>query len=258
VITEKDIEAFQAKLRLSNNFQPVHIIKKISPFDVLYNANEAEALEIILKSMYGPNLDNYNWAGLSNQKFTSVENALKRFLNLKGMWLDKTIESYAPQNSQPQTQNQLKNNDTVQQSVAPTLPKPNADALSVSVKEDNKNDQDVENVSKERFSKISDLIWILITLPFFIYALAATGHLSFLFVTSFIPKLLISPYSFLCATYVLSFELIGEGANGFEKGWWRRLLSNYCKYLVVTILVFELLILRMFHIDSYIIGIFQS
>ena len=98
-MNEKNVESFQAKLRLSNNFQTANTLKETSPFDHLYNTNEADAVEIILKSMYGPNVDDCNWIGLADDKFEIVEKSLERFLNLRGKWLEVEIEKYAkPQN----------------------------------------------------------------------------------------------------------------------------------------------------------------
>ena len=72
MITDNDIMEFQVKLRLSNNFRPENTFNQTSPFDVLYKSNKTDAIEIILKSMYGPNVDDYNWIGLSDEKFSDV------------------------------------------------------------------------------------------------------------------------------------------------------------------------------------------
>ena len=49
--------------------------------------------------MYEPNVDDYNWIGLSHDQSEIVEKSLECFLNLRGKWLEVEIEKYAkPQN----------------------------------------------------------------------------------------------------------------------------------------------------------------
>jgi p-aminobenzoyl-glutamate transporter AbgT len=43
-------------------------------------------------------------------------------------------------------------------------------------------------------------------------------------------------WKIFCTIFVLVFGLLGEGADGFKKGWWERLLGNY--YFLTLILAF--------------------
>jgi hypothetical protein len=198
-MNEKDVEAFQSKLRLSNNFQTANTLKKTSPFDHLYNTNEADAIEIILKSMYGPNVDDYNWIGLSDDKFEIVEKSLERFLNLRGKWLEVEIAKYAkPQN--------------VAREIEPIkLSKP------------------------KKLFKLSDLPLLALGVPISIVLLGLFLQ-SIPLTISIFASLFLSPYSIISAIFVLVFGLLGEGADGFKKGWWERLLGNY--YFLTLILAF--------------------
>ena len=218
MITEKDIEAFQAKLRLSNNFSPEHTIKKTSPFDVLYESNEANAVEIILKSMYGPNMDDYNWIGLSDKKFANVESSLERFLNLKGKWLDKTIQSYALPKVEPQTQHKE----------ITTVP---AEAHNTPI----------------RASRVILVIACLVLAPLVIAMIFNASMLAF----EIWFALLISPYSFCALVYVVGLGLLGEAADGFKRGWFTRLFESWGYLTLILAGLGELLLPVLFGMEPY-------
>ena len=218
MITEKDIEAFQAKLRISNNFSPAHTINRTSPFDILYKDNEDEAIEIILKSMYGPNVDDYNWIGLSDQKFSDVESSLERFLNLKGKWLDKTIQVYASPKAEPQTHH--KEMDAVP-ARASTTPIGASQVLLV----------------------LAGLVFAPAVLAMIFNASLLSFELWF--------ALLISPYSLCALVYVVVLGLLGEAANGFERGWFARSFASWGHLTLILAGIGELLLAGLFGMESY-------
>lgn len=213
-MNEKDIEAFQVMLRSSNNFQSEHTIKKTSPFDNLYKANEADAIEIILKSMYGPNVDDYNWIGLSDEKFEIVENSLERFLNLRGKWLEVEIKKYAT------PQNEIEDIEPIK------ITKPKKDF------------------------KLSTLLMLVTAVAIFI-AMLGTVLQGAPFIISMFSSLFLSPFSGMSAVFVLLFGLIGEGADGFKKGWWERMLANYWYLTLIITVVWELFFSALFGFESY-------
>ena len=212
-MNEKDVEAFQAILRLSNNFQKENILKGTSPFDHLYNRNESDAVEIILKSMYGPNMDDYNWIGISDEKFEIVEKSLELFLNLRGKWLELEIDKY----SKPKN---------VVRKIAPIkLPKP------------------------KKIFKVSDIFLFAPGVVFSIFMLSLTlpGTPE---VISFFVALFLSPYS-MCSGFILVYLLIVEAFSGFkEEGWLGRVLLIYYHLTLIFAFVGEFVI-SMIGGDSY-------
>ena len=202
-MNEKDVEAFQAILRLSNNFEKENILKGNSPFDHLYNRNESEAVEIILKSMYGPNMDDYNWIGISDEKFEIVEKSLELFLNLRGKWLELEIDKY----SKPKY---------FFRKVEPiNLPKPN------------------------RLFKFSDLLLFAPGILISIFMLNVILPMS-PSIISFFVSLFLSPYS-ICSGLILVYLLILEAFSGFkEEGWLVRVLLIYYHLTLIFAFVGEI------------------
>ena len=218
MITEKDIEAFQAKLRISNNFSPAHTINRTSPFDILYKDNEDEAIEIILKSMYGPNVDDYNWIGLSDQKFSDVESSLERFLNLKGKWLDTTIQVYASPKAEPQTNHKEMDTAPAQESTTPI-----------------------------GASRVLFVLAGLVLAPAVLAMIYNVSLLGFQFWFA----LLVSPYSAFALAYIVVLGLLGEAADGFKRGWFARSFGNWAYLTLILAGIGELLFAGFFGMESY-------
>ena len=204
-MNEKDVEAFQAILRLSNNFQKENILKGTSPFDHLYNRNESDAIEIILKSMYGPNVKNYNWIGISDEKFENVEKSLELFLNLRGKWLEFELDKF----SKPKN---------VVRKIEP-----------------------IKLSKTNRLFKLSDLFLFApgILIAIFVFNLI----LPMIPLTiSFFVSLFLSPYS-ICSGFILVYLLIVEAFSGFkEEGWLGRALLIYYHLTLIFAFVGEFVI----------------
>jgi hypothetical protein len=208
MINEKEVEAFQAKLRLSQNFRSEHIFKRTSPFDLLEKKNKADAIEVILKSMYGPHVDDYNWIGLSDHKFETVEKSLEHFLNLRGKWLETEIKKHATR------QSVVTNIELIKP------PKP-----------------------KNTF-RLSDLPTFVLCIPIAIFLLSFVPP-SIPLILEILSALILSPYSGMSAVFFVLFGLVGEAADGFKVGWWIRLLGNWWYGIFIIALVCEFFLILM-------------